>query len=58
VLRKSKARGFFLPISGGLDSFTSGLVVYNMCYLLMERMKNSSEREQIIYDLRKVLRNK
>lgn len=57
VLRKSKSRGFFLPISGGLDSFTVALIVYNMCFLLIERMKKHDEKEQILRDIRKVLRN-
>jgi NAD+ synthase (glutamine-hydrolysing) len=39
VLRKSKARGFFLPLSGGLDSCTVALIVYNMCYLVFEQIK-------------------
>ena len=41
VLRKSKARGFFLPLSGGLDSCTVALIVYNMCYLLFNQLKKS-----------------
>jgi NAD+ synthase (glutamine-hydrolysing) len=33
-MRKSKAGGFFLPLSGGLDSSSVALVVYNMCKIL------------------------
>jgi NH3-dependent NAD+ synthetase len=34
ILKKSHARGFFLALSGGLDSCTVALIVYNMCYLV------------------------
>jgi NAD+ synthase (glutamine-hydrolysing) len=59
VLRKSRARGFFLPLSGGLDSCTVALIVYNMCYLLYQQISSRSyHSQQILDDLRKVLREK
>ena len=45
VLRKSRARGFFLPLSGGLDSCTVSLMVYNMCVLLGNQINNKSQSE-------------
>ncbi len=41
VLRKSKARGFFLPLSGGLDSCTVALIVYNMCHVIYEQLQGN-----------------
>ena len=38
VLRKSHARGFFLPLSGGLDSCSVALIVYNMCCLVWKHI--------------------
>ena len=35
-LRKSKATGYFLPLSGGADSAASALIVYYMCKRLYE----------------------
>lgn len=33
-MRKSKASGFFLALSGGMDSCCVCLIVYNMCVLI------------------------
>jgi len=56
VLRKSHARGFFLPLSGGLDSCTVALIVYNMCCLVYKHIAEK-KNESILNDLRKVIRN-
>lgn len=34
--------GFFLPLSGGVDSAASACVVYSMCYLVCEAVKSGS----------------
>lgn len=34
-LKKSGASGFFLPLSGGIDSSAVALIVFNMCRLLV-----------------------
>ena len=34
-LRKTGARGFLIPLSGGADSASSALTVFNMCKLLV-----------------------
>lgn len=35
-LRRSKAGGFFLPLSGGIDSCATAMIVYSMCQLICE----------------------
>jgi NAD+ synthase (glutamine-hydrolysing) len=35
-LRRSGSIGFFLPLSGGIDSGCVSLIVYNLCELLSE----------------------
>jgi len=57
-LRKSRARGFFLPLSGGLDSCAVALMVYNMCFLIYDQIKHTAQSEEILSELRKVLREK
>jgi len=37
-LRKSKAGGFFLPLSGGMDSSSVALMVYNMCIVVYKEI--------------------
>jgi NAD+ synthase (glutamine-hydrolysing) len=58
VLRKSRARGFFLPLSGGLDSCAVALMVYNMCFLIYDQIKNTAQSKEMLDELRKVLRDK
>lgn len=41
-LKKSGASGFFLPLSGGVDSTSVALIVFNMCKLLVEESKKAS----------------
>lgn len=52
-LKKSGASGFFLPLSGGVDSSAVALIVFNMCKLLVEEAKKPS----VLGQLRKVLRD-
>ena len=35
-LRRSESSGFFLPISGGIDSCCCAIMIYRMCELLIE----------------------
>jgi len=58
TLRKSRARGFLLPLSGGLDSCSVAVIVYNMCYLLCNQINRSDQSEEILENLRHVLRDK
>ena len=48
-LRKSGASGFFVPLSGGLDSCSCTLIVYAMCKALTENL------EAVKNDLIKIL---
>ena len=38
-LRRSKAGGFFLPLSGGIDSCATALIVYSMCRMVSDGAK-------------------
>ena len=51
-LRRSGAAGFFLPLSGGIDSCATAVIVHSMC---AEVMKGIAQRnDQVIKDVRKV----
>lgn len=41
-LRRSKAGGFFLPLSGGIDSCATAVIVHSMCCLVFEEIKNEN----------------
>jgi len=51
-LRRSKAAGFFLPLSGGLDSCSVATVVYSMCLLVAEKAAEGDV--QVIADARRI----
>ena len=51
-LRRSHAAGFFLPLSGGIDSCATAVIVHSMCKELMKAI--SEENKQVIADLRQV----
>ncbi|CAK9440355.1 uncharacterized protein LODBEIA_P44550 [Lodderomyces beijingensis] len=46
-LRRSKCGGYFLPLSGGIDSCATAVIVYSMCRLVVD-----SDDEQPLKDLR------
>lgn len=52
-LRRSKASGFLLPLSGGLDSCATAIVVYSMCRLVMIAVKGGDE--QVIADVKRIV---
>ena len=37
-LRRSKQSGFFLPLSGGIDSCSTAMIVHSMCELVFEKV--------------------
>jgi len=39
-LRRSKMAGFFLPLSGGIDSSSTATIVYSMCRLVVDACCN------------------
>lgn len=52
-LRRSKASGFFLPLSGGLDSCSVATIVYSMCRLVAEKAAKSDP--QVLADARRIV---
>ncbi|KAI5960676.1 QNS1 [Candida pseudojiufengensis] len=46
-LRRSKCGGYFLPLSGGIDSCATAVIVYSMCRLVVD-----SKEEQVLKDIR------
>ena len=54
-LRRSKQNGFFLPLSGGIDSCSTALIVFSMCELVFDKIK--SEDSQILSDLRAIVKD-
>jgi NAD+ synthase (glutamine-hydrolysing) len=45
-------KGFFLPLSGGLDSASSAVITFSMCRLVVEATKAGNQ--QVIKDLRRI----
>ena len=54
-LRKSGARGFYLPLSGGADSGVTALLVYNFAERILEGFKRGSEF--ITSTFRRIIKN-
>ncbi|KAJ1675616.1 glutamine-dependent NAD(+) synthetase [Spiromyces aspiralis] len=49
---KSGSGGFFLPLSGGIDSCSTAMIVYSMCNLVSEAAKRGDQ--QVIQDVRRI----
>ena len=41
-LRRSRTQGYFLPLSGGIDSCATAVIVYSMCRLAVDAARNGS----------------
>lgn len=41
-LRRSRTGGFFLPLSGGIDSCATAVIVHSMCRLIVEDIKKGN----------------
>lgn len=52
-LRRSGQGGFFLPLSGGVDSSSSAAIVYNMCRMVVDAIQHGEP--QVLHDVRKIL---
>ncbi|XP_012876639.1 PREDICTED: glutamine-dependent NAD(+) synthetase isoform X2 [Dipodomys ordii] len=52
-LRRSRQAGFFLPLSGGLDSAACACVVYSMCRQVCQAV--ASGNEEVLADVRVIL---
>lgn len=48
-LRRSKCAGFFLPLSGGIDSCATAVIVHSMCRLVVQAIKDDDK--QVLKDL-------
>lgn len=51
-LRRSGAAGFFVPLSGGIDSCATAVIVFSMCREVVKAVAESNE--QVIKDARRV----
>ncbi|TRM65351.1 hypothetical protein BD626DRAFT_217279 [Schizophyllum amplum] len=51
-LRRSRAQGFFIPLSGGIDSCATAVIVYSMCRLVVEKAKQGDK--QVIADAKRI----
>ncbi|GMM32918.1 glutamine-dependent NAD(+) synthetase [Saccharomycopsis crataegensis] len=51
-VRRCRAAGFFLPLSGGIDSCATAVIVHSMCRLVADAAKNGNE--QVIKDAKVV----
>ncbi|CCE62848.1 hypothetical protein TPHA_0D02100 [Tetrapisispora phaffii CBS 4417] len=54
-LRRSNGTGFFLPLSGGIDSCATAVIVYSMCNLVVNAALEGNQ--QVIKDAIKITRS-
>lgn len=54
-LRRCNGSGFFLPLSGGIDSCATAVIVHSMCRLVVKEAGEGNE--QVIKDARKITRS-
>ncbi|KIK81592.1 hypothetical protein PAXRUDRAFT_35820 [Paxillus rubicundulus Ve08.2h10] len=52
-LRRSRTQGYFVPLSGGIDSCATAVVVYSMCHLVAEAATRANK--QVIVDARRIV---
>ncbi|KAI9684096.1 MAG: glutamine-dependent NAD(+) synthetase [Trizodia sp. TS-e1964] len=51
-LRRSKQSGFFIPLSGGIDSCATSVIIYAMCRMVLEAIKEGNN--QVVADARRI----
>ncbi|XP_023382282.1 glutamine-dependent NAD(+) synthetase-like [Pteropus vampyrus] len=51
-LRRSQQAGFFLPLSGGIDSAATACLVYSMCHQVCEAVRNGNQ--DVLADIRAI----
>ncbi|WVQ94011.1 NAD+ synthetase [Kwoniella sp. CBS 9459] len=51
-LRRSRMQGFFLPLSGGIDSCATATIIHSMCRLVVSAASDGDE--QVIADARRI----
>ncbi|EEB07530.1 glutamine-dependent NAD synthetase [Schizosaccharomyces japonicus yFS275] len=54
-LRRSGAAGYFLPLSGGLDSCSTAVIVHSMCRIVCEAVKNNDDH--VLSDVRRLVKD-
>lgn len=52
-LRRSGQGGFFLPLSGGVDSSSTAAIVHSMCRMVVDAVQSGDV--QVLHDIRKIL---
>ena len=52
-LRRSRTQGFLLPLSGGIDSCATAVIVHSMCRLVCEACERHNE--QVLQDARRIV---
>lgn len=53
----SKASGFHISLSGGKNSGSVALMVYNLCCLLYKHLSTKGYEDTILKDLRKIVKD-
>ncbi|KAJ3551159.1 hypothetical protein NM688_g4877 [Phlebia brevispora] len=51
-LRRSRTQGYFVPLSGGIDSCATSVIVFSMCRLVAEAAQRGDK--QVIEDARRI----
>ncbi|KAI9457177.1 hypothetical protein HD554DRAFT_2207240 [Boletus coccyginus] len=51
-LRRSRTQGYFVPLSGGIDSCATAIIVFSMCRLVAEAATRANK--QVIADARRI----
>lgn len=52
-LRRSKTQGYFIPLSGGIDSCATAVIVHSMCRLVHESCQRG-DNPQVLADARRI----
>ncbi|KDE06383.1 hypothetical protein MVLG_03290 [Microbotryum lychnidis-dioicae p1A1 Lamole] len=55
-LRRSRTQGYFVPLSGGIDSCATATIVYSMCLLVIK--ESALGNELVIQDARRIVGEK
>jgi NAD+ synthase (glutamine-hydrolysing) len=51
-LRRSRTQGYFIPLSGGIDSCATSVIVYSMCREVLKGCQQGNE--QVLADVRRI----
>lgn len=51
-MRRSKTAGYLVPLSGGIDSCATATIVYSMCRLVVQAVKDGNE--DVIADVKRL----